>query len=174
MGCPGQARTKPRSKIQPSQQSAGDRRRTAAGAANMQRPATARSSGRDVAQPVRNLRTSLRERAATGRSSLGLHCTTSSATSCAKQRPMGRPPACIGRNMIYNMATIVLKDPNLALIPLLGNGGRSGSRLPAIHESGPRPEGRLLSQPALEGLTAAAAWWPTAAAASEEREAAES
>ncbi|KZV16200.1 AP-1 complex subunit gamma-2-like [Dorcoceras hygrometricum] len=32
MGCPGQARTKPRSKIQPSQQSAGDRRWTAAAA----------------------------------------------------------------------------------------------------------------------------------------------
>ncbi|KZV35387.1 hypothetical protein F511_34031 [Dorcoceras hygrometricum] len=32
MGCPGQARTKLRSKIQPSQQSAGDRRRTPAAA----------------------------------------------------------------------------------------------------------------------------------------------
>ncbi|KZV17138.1 hypothetical protein F511_11708 [Dorcoceras hygrometricum] len=32
MGCPGQARAKPRSKIQPSLQSAGDRRRTEAAA----------------------------------------------------------------------------------------------------------------------------------------------
>ncbi|KZV27676.1 hypothetical protein F511_42341 [Dorcoceras hygrometricum] len=54
MCCPGQARTKPRRKFQPLQQSSGDRRRTPAAAANMQHPATARSIGRDVAQPVHN------------------------------------------------------------------------------------------------------------------------
>ncbi|KZT75862.1 hypothetical protein F511_47113 [Dorcoceras hygrometricum] len=43
MGCPGQARTKPRSKIQPSQQSAGDRRRTAAAAANKSHGALGRT-----------------------------------------------------------------------------------------------------------------------------------
>ncbi|KZT76160.1 hypothetical protein F511_46815 [Dorcoceras hygrometricum] len=42
MGFPGQARTKPRSKIQPSQQSNGDRRRTAA-AATMLRAALGRT-----------------------------------------------------------------------------------------------------------------------------------
>ncbi|KZV19931.1 hypothetical protein F511_22985 [Dorcoceras hygrometricum] len=35
---------------------------------------------------------------------------------------------------------------------VLGNRGGSGSRLP-IRQSGPRPEGRLLRQPAVEGLT---------------------
>ncbi|KZV57802.1 hypothetical protein F511_22289 [Dorcoceras hygrometricum] len=43
MGCPGQARTKPRSKIQPSQQYAGDRRRTAAAAANKSHAALGRT-----------------------------------------------------------------------------------------------------------------------------------
>ncbi|KZV13616.1 hypothetical protein F511_45221 [Dorcoceras hygrometricum] len=107
MGCPGQARTKPRSKIQPSQNSAEDRRRTAAARrrpppiCNVQPPREA--SAVMLRSQCATRRTSSRERAATGRSSLGLHCATSSGTSCAKQRPMGRPPACIGRNMMCGL-----------------------------------------------------------------------
>ncbi|KZV35733.1 hypothetical protein F511_14088 [Dorcoceras hygrometricum] len=79
-------------------------------------------------------RTSSRERAATGRSSLGLHCATSSATSCAKQRPMGRPPACIDRNMMHLATTSFTRKPALQAV----GGGRlrrikstTGSKVPS-------------------------------------------
>ncbi|KZV16873.1 putative disease resistance protein [Dorcoceras hygrometricum] len=103
MGCPGQARTKPRSKIQPSQQFARDRRRTAAAAtivARGNRPNAFCRSTRTVALPISQQRLQrlasiaqqiARRPAASGLATAlataGLHRATDCAAS-SSQRPI--------------------------------------------------------------------------------------
>ncbi|KZT76289.1 villin-4-like [Dorcoceras hygrometricum] len=54
-GCPGQARTKPRSKIQPSQNSVGDHRRTTAARRRQPPPCSVRCSAARLPQRVRRM-----------------------------------------------------------------------------------------------------------------------
>ncbi|KZV32184.1 hypothetical protein F511_19885 [Dorcoceras hygrometricum] len=191
MGCPGQARTRPR-RNQPSQRCLEDRRAAAARRrpppiCNVQPPREA------AAVMLRNQCatrcTSSRERAAIGRSSLGLHCATSSAATCANQRPMGRTPACIGRNKM-----MISRLPCWRLAPGSNrNYKKTGSsRLAAVDSSirstteRETPLSACTIRPDEIGTdgnsskswpeqlrrgAAATAWWSTAA--SEEREAAE-
>ncbi|KZV58577.1 hypothetical protein F511_26001 [Dorcoceras hygrometricum] len=89
MGCPGQARTKPRSKLAIASLSedrgtVDARRRPPPHIARGTRPHAATTRAAQPRDAPNNWRISLRDTSSSVRPSLGLHCATSSATSCAK------------------------------------------------------------------------------------------
>ncbi|KZV23833.1 hypothetical protein F511_30587 [Dorcoceras hygrometricum] len=152
MGCPGQARTKPRSKIQPSQQSAGDRRWTAA-AATTQHATLSRMLGRnvhdgvarDAPSPTRN---KLRCTACGARPHVPAHW-----PACAQH--FAQPAAAV---TLGHCATIVQAGALICARHCAASGHEPRAHMRAVKGRGsrPRPEGRLLRQPALEGLTRSA------------------
>ncbi|KZV22884.1 hypothetical protein F511_08864 [Dorcoceras hygrometricum] len=166
MGCPGQARTKPRT--QNSRRNAAtctpDGGRTAA-------PATLAACGSYIAgvrrlhtkQPSQRCHVYARRRPHGGArhasSVWQLHCRRAAATvpACSGYSDCMRQLQCWS---FFFWHKNVLKDPSLRSDTTVGDNGRSESRFPGAQrkfkicpEKRPRPETRILRQPALEGLT---------------------
>ncbi|KZV56654.1 hypothetical protein F511_41215 [Dorcoceras hygrometricum] len=135
MGCPGQARTKPRSKIQPSQQSAGDRRRTAAAleARFLRQPA--------LEGPTRSARTKTPQKVGRNKFRRGAAAATMVVAGGGDMRERR------GRRF-GELGAWLQPESQGDWLFTVGSG--------RFVQSSPRPEARLLCQPTLEGLTRSA------------------
>ncbi|KZV20336.1 hypothetical protein F511_31940 [Dorcoceras hygrometricum] len=171
MGCPGQARTKPRRKNQLSQRrrEITDRRPPPALRASLGRALLSLSSAHGRWKFAQQLR--LRSAAAVGHVSASFvqpvraTAPTDHATCVAIARPAryharscvrgGAPPYAAAPWPRWRLVSYLAGDLCLAPTRIARRSALHGRRL-YIRQSGPRPEGRLLRQHALEGLTRSA------------------